>query len=124
MALRRGSDAELQYRAKVVNRRAHVAVRQHSKEVAAARKATERVSLAAAVASEQDPGASSARSAPSSPGGRDAQRDARRDRTRHSAVTDALHVTPNRSVSIPNPALHADADSGSMTVAAIAKASQ
>lgn len=56
-------------------------------------------------------------------GGRDAQRV--RDATaRHPATTETLHVTPNRSVSIPNPALHADAARGSTIVASTARASQ
>lgn len=40
------------------------------------------------------------------------------------SLTDALHVTPNRSVSIPNPALHADSASGSMIVASVDRVSQ
>lgn len=42
----------------------------------------------------------------------------------HSAATETLHVTPNRSVSIPNPALHAEAASGSTIVASIDRVSQ
>ncbi len=42
----------------------------------------------------------------------------------HSAATETLHVTPNRSVSMPNPALHADAARGSTIVASAARASQ
>lgn len=45
-------------------------------------------------------------------------------RVAYDAVTLTLQVTPKRSVSIPKPALHADAAKGSTMVASTARAFQ